>query len=134
MTSRPPTRLIQCRIEAMARAGLLLAVTLVLAACQPGEDRPRQQTDDLPPVGEALVAQERETCEADGGTFGRAPNGLNLCFRTPRDSGRSCTQNADCEGVCLARSRTCAPLIPLVGCNDVLIAPGRAITECRQQP
>ncbi|MEO0830775.1 MAG: hypothetical protein AAFY03_09995 [Pseudomonadota bacterium] len=118
------------------RAVLALLACLALAGCQTGEGSDggaSGQGGNLAPVGEALVEEQREACESGGGTFGRAPNGLNLCFSTPRDAGQRCEQNSDCEGVCLARSRTCAPLIPLVGCNEVLVGPGRVLTECRQQ-
>ena len=46
--------------------------------------------------------------------------GLHSCITPTRDAGKSCRKAGDCEGLCLARSRTCAPIEPLFGCNAVL--------------
>ncbi|MEO1154584.1 MAG: hypothetical protein AAFR34_00740 [Pseudomonadota bacterium] len=99
-------------------------LALVLAACQPAGS-------DLPPVGAALVTSQKEACEADGGRWG---TGLSeetfVCYRTPADAGQSCAVASDCEGLCLARSRTCAPVVPLFGCNEVLGRLGARTTLC----
>ena len=52
-----------------------------------------------------------------------------LLVRT-RDGGKSCKRERDCEGLCLARSRTCAPIQPLFGCNDILQDNGVMVTLC----
>ena len=36
----------------------------------------------------------------------------------------------DCDGMCLARSRTCSPIKPLFGCQDVLADNGTVGTVC----
>lgn len=110
------------------RLVIIALMALMVASCLPGQkDSPK----GLPPVGADLVAAARATCEKDGGTFGRGGiANTNVCLRTPRDAGKYCTQNSDCTSVCLARSRSCAPIDPLFGCNEVLIAPGSAATIC----
>lgn len=104
-----------------AFAGLLL---LGLAAC-------REETGALPPVGEDRVAVEEIACIADGGRWGAGPTaGVMVCYRDTRDGGQACRASGDCEGFCLARSRTCAPVTPLFGCNEVLGVGGAPSTVC----
>ncbi|WP_415184034.1 hypothetical protein [Phaeovulum sp.] len=101
-------------------------LALMLAACQPDPSTPK-----LEPVGAARVALARSACEKGGGAFRQLGGaGAFICQRTPKDAGKSCTSDADCEGACLARSMTCAPVIPLPGCNDVLTNSGMRVTEC----
>ncbi|MEO1307433.1 MAG: hypothetical protein AAFV38_05755 [Pseudomonadota bacterium] len=84
------------------------------------------------PVRSILFEQEQLACEKQGGRFGKGGDqGLNYCFRTPKDAGKACSGSADCEGICLAKSRTCAPVVPLLGCNEELVARGRVATTCR---
>jgi hypothetical protein len=97
----------------------------ILAGCQ------SDPVTTLPPVGAARVEQERLACFKQGGNFGPVGGGGSLaCVRPTRDSGKQCTRETDCEGRCLARSGTCAPLTPLFGCNDILQADGRRVTLC----
>lgn len=105
----------------------LMLVLSVLGSCfdrgpeplPPGPVTPEQQAD------------RQADCERRGGSFGSVGgSSLQVCFITPRDANRSCTSNSDCEGVCLARSRTCAPVIPLLGCNEVILDGGTVATEC----
>jgi hypothetical protein len=103
---------------------LAFAGALAAAACQPDEG-------DLPPVGEELVALQKAQCEADGDIWGRAgATGVFVCFRRTPDAGRRCTSADDCSGVCLARSQTCSPLDPLIGCQEVLTSSGARATLC----
>lgn len=89
--------------------------------------------EEAPPEPD-IFAQARAVCEAEDGRFGRAPGGTEarICFRTPDDANQPCRTNADCEGPCLARSRTCAPILPLLGCHDVILSSGMRATECIQ--
>lgn len=99
-------------------------LALALAACQPADS-------DLPLVGDALVSSQQATCEADGGRWGTGTNDSTfVCYRTPADAGDICSVASDCEGLCLARSRTCAPVVPLFGCNEVLGRLGARTTLC----
>lgn len=70
-------------------------------------------------------------CEKRGGAFvivGKS--GAFGCQTRTRDAGRSCRNSLDCEGSCLARSRSCAPIQPLFGCNDILQDDGRRVSLC----
>jgi hypothetical protein len=52
------------------------------------------------------------------------------CVTLTRDGGKACTRQSQCEGYCLARSGTCAPITPMFGCNDILQDDGREVTLC----
>ena len=54
-----------------------------------------------------------------------------VCQHEMPDSGRQCTKAGDCQGDCLARSRTCAPVRPLFGCNAILMDNGQTAVLCR---
>jgi hypothetical protein len=53
-----------------------------------------------------------------------------ICQFTTRDGGKRCTRESQCEGLCLARSGTCAPVEPLMGCHDILQDNGTRATQC----
>lgn len=116
----------------MPRLRVILAAILsliVLSGCVP-EDR----GSALPPVGEELVALEKARCEAGGGIWGATGDDGEragyVCFRQTRDAMKGCERDSDCEGFCLARSRTCAPVTPLLGCNEILTSLGVRSTVC----
>ncbi|MEE4121098.1 MAG: hypothetical protein V2I65_19030 [Paracoccaceae bacterium] len=98
------------------------------------EAAPIPEPEAEPDPTDARFAAARAACEKEGGRFGRAPGGgeARICFRTPRDANAPCRTGADCEGACLARSRTCAPILPLLGCHDVILSNGLRATECVQ--
>ena len=74
---------------------------------------------------------EQLLCEGGGGLWSEAGlEGIKTCVQRTRDAGKSCKRESDCEGLCLARSRSCAPIKPLFGCNDILQADGRQVTLC----
>ncbi len=56
--------------------------------------------------------------------------GANYCAKRMRDNGKRCTKGTECEGLCLARSGTCAPFDPLFGCNEILQDDGSRVTLC----
>lgn len=103
---------------------LALATGLAVAGCR------ESGSDALPPVGAAAVDAERAACAADGGAFSANGKGGFVCMRTPRDAGKACTKASDCSTACLARSKTCAPLDPLLGCQDILTEYGTRLTQC----
>lgn len=77
------------------------------------------------------VSPQALECMSTGGTWGQVPDTVAYsCFRQTRDAGKSCRRQTDCETECLARSRTCAPISPMFGCNPVLQADGREVTLC----
>jgi hypothetical protein len=55
---------------------------------------------------------------------------LRTCVFTTRDGGKQCNRESQCEGVCLARSGTCSPVKPLLGCNEILQDNGARVTLC----
>jgi hypothetical protein len=106
----------------VALSGAVL-MALSVAACEPKAPPP------LPAVGEKRIALETAACESQGGElsiFG----GLSQCRLRPTDGGKSCQTGRDCEGDCLARSMTCAPISPLSGCNEIVTDTGARVTEC----
>ncbi len=48
----------------------------------------------------------------------------------PAMAASNATARSDCQGECLARSRTCAPIRPLFGCNAVLMDNGAEVNLC----
>jgi len=103
---------------------VVLGAFALLAACQPDDG-------GLPPVGEELVAIQKARCEADGNIWGRAgAEGSFICLRRMPDAGKRCTSAGDCRGACLARSQTCSPFDPLIGCQEILTASGRRAMLC----
>lgn len=92
------------------------------------EAAPEPAPEPAPPV---VKSPAQIACEKLGGRLVRVGTGLAMaCQRVMRDAGKSCRRKSDCEGECLARSSTCAPLSPLFGCNDVLQDDGRQVTLC----
>ncbi|OYU39720.1 MAG: hypothetical protein CFE33_10165 [Pseudorhodobacter sp. PARRP1] len=88
----------------------------------------------VPPVVEEpprVLAPEELACVKTGGqwTVAGKAGGMS-CVRRMRDAGKSCRKKSDCEGDCLARSNSCAPIAPLFGCNDILQDNGVMVTLC----
>lgn len=102
-----------------------------LVSCVGQDDAPQTQSYGLEGFNPAGAAQAEQSCLSKGGQYvvgGRA--GLKVCFETPKDAGKSCQKSTDCESQCLARSKSCAPLTPLFGCNAILDSAGREVTIC----
>lgn len=79
----------------------------------------------------APPSPEQRACEGGGGRWSQTTSPLlHTCLHTTRDAGKSCRKQSDCEGLCLARSRTCAPVKPLFGCNPILQEDGTEATLC----
>ena len=83
-------------------------------------------------AGPATPKSERQkACERKGGTWASTGKGnLRTCVYPTRDAGKQCTRESQCEGVCLARSGTCSPVKPLLGCNEILQDNGARVTLC----
>lgn len=108
--------------------------TDVAAVDAPGADTdtsgpvavPAPAVPDVPARSSAQIA-----CEKSKGIWITAgKTGIKSCQTPLRDSGKQCRQDRDCEGQCLARSRTCAPYTPLFGCHEVLQDNGQQVTVC----
>lgn len=104
-------------------------LAILIASCEPVEDG---TTDSgLPPVGAAADAVQQARCEARGGNWARIPSGGGfVCLQATRDAGDFCSDASDCQGHCLARSRTCTPVTPFFGCHDILNAIGAEVRLC----
>lgn len=109
----------------MLRAAALVLALLGLAACQP--DQPPR----LPPVGTASTTQVKDACLASGGVYtGEEGSKGRVCIHYTKDAGKRCTSSNQCESACLARSQSCAPIRPLLGCQDILTDNGIPMTQC----
>lgn len=84
----------------------------------------------LPPPDPPMLAQQRAGCARIGGTLIERAAGVRSCVTPTRDGGQRCNAASACEGICLARSGTCAPFQPLFGCQEVFTLPGRRETLC----
>lgn len=113
----------------MIRSALLGALAFAaLAACNPDRDTPDTGLAGYDP-DRTLNAQA--ACSDDGGSWGKGGKaGGFVCYRETDDANRRCTAATDCEGFCLARSGTCAPVTPVFGCSDVLNSLGARSTLC----
>ena len=126
-----------------------LVFLLVLAGCQMAGDTldiaaptalqgPAVEVTSLDPVAlapepapAALKTPGQIACERRGGSFvGLARTGMMTCQLPTRDAGKQCRRESDCEGQCLARSGTCAPASPMLGCQSVLQEDGRRVELC----
>lgn len=116
-------------------------------AAGPGDPRPRLRPDAAaaPPAQDAAAAPVPEAapappaapkteaqvaCERRKGQWTGTGEGGHACIFHTRDGGKVCTSSRNCEGDCLARSGTCAPVRPLMGCNEILDDTGRRMTLC----
>ena len=114
-------------MSAIRQLMTVLVFGLLLAGCQEGGTDTAETDPAIPDV----FAPQRAACEKDGGRWGKVPNRDTFtCFRITRDANKLCSSARDCEGLCLARSRTCAPQTPLFGCHEVLSASGLRQTLC----
>lgn len=114
---------------ALSRGLIWVICATLLAACQ--EDGPMSSADAVGVPDLFRIAAEQ--CTKDGGRWSPAPGkATHVCYTTPRDAGKLCRVASDCEGHCLARSRTCSPIEPFYGCHEVLTDGGIQQTLCIQ--
>lgn len=111
----------------MRRAALIL-VLLAVAACREGTP---PDAGALPPLPDYLAEATRECTRAGGRMVEGSVPGLRFCQRQTSDGGKQCRRAQDCDGDCLARSGTCAPVTPLMGCHEILMANGVQAMLCR---
>jgi hypothetical protein len=77
------------------------------------------------------ASPEEVACRKKGGQWAKVGKGAGqTCVQRTRDAGKECTKASQCEGLCLARSGTCAPIAPLFGCNEILQNDGSRVTLC----
>lgn len=91
---------------------------------------PAPRNVDIDPANTDALDSDRVICEAKGGRWSRASGSSYACVYPTSDANNACTSPSQCEGYCLARSGTCAPVKPLFGCHDVVAASGGMQTVC----
>lgn len=104
----------------------------------PAPDDPAPQATDPAPqpdlavqVPEPPKSEQQLACERKKGRWSPTGKGsLRVCVFNTRDAGKQCTRESQCEGVCLARSGTCSPVRPLLGCHEILQDNGARVTLC----
>jgi hypothetical protein len=99
----------------------------VTEAAAPEPEVVPEVVPEPPPKSELQIACERKRGRWVGTGIG---GGLMICQFTTRDGGKSCTRESQCESLCLARSGTCAPVKPLLGCQEILQNDGSRATQC----
>ena len=140
----------------MTRLGAL-CLAIALLGCQPADDAPKSDAGapetaiaadvpgadaaalpvltaggETPVIGESNLAAVRAACLASDGRFSAPASDQGfICFLTPPDAGKSCLKSTDCTAECLARSRTCTPITPLLGRHEIFTATGYVVTQCR---
>ena len=109
------------------RLGAVLFAAIFLSSCQ--EDGPLGSSSVEPTPD--LFALQRMACQDDGGNWGPAAGTATyVCYRATRDANHQCRVASDCQSLCLARSRTCAPIQPFLGCHEILTEGGTRATQC----
>ena len=109
--------------------------TAPVTAAAPAPATPAPAPDAAPDAAAAVPttpkSEAQVSCEKKAGLWVQVGDtALKTCVKRTKDSGKRCTREADCESQCLARSGTCAPIKPLLGCNDVLQQNGARVTLC----
>ncbi len=98
----------------MLGAGLLMAG--VLASCMTKEEQ--------------VLAQQKVECLEAGGRWGRGGIlALQQCFPNYSDGGKSCNRDSDCQGMCMADTRSCSQTFSY-GCLSYLNDEGKAEEIC----
>lgn len=96
------------------------------AIADPSPTAVADQPAEAPVVKSALQID----CERKGGNWAVLLSEGAFCQTLTKDAGKHCKVAGDCEGACLARSQTCAPATPLLGCQSVMDSEGRVQEQC----
>ena len=94
------------------------------------ETEPDPEPGTEEPEPEDRNAEARAQCLKKGGSFAKTRAGGFVCVTNTSDALKTCTKSSQCEGACLARSRSCSPVAPLIGCHEILTDSGRLATVC----
>ncbi|AZQ66349.1 hypothetical protein EF888_03900 [Silicimonas algicola] len=114
-------------MSAIRRISTVLFCVLTLVACQEDGALPAEGDSTIPDV----MAGARTDCERAGGRWGLTSSKTSyVCYRAMPDANKTCRSADDCDGLCLARSRTCSPIEPFYGCHQVLSGSGLPQTMC----
>ncbi len=78
-----------------------------------------------------MKSSSQIACEKKRGRFVKVGDtSAFACVHDTRDAGKRCSKAGDCQGLCLARSRTCSPYTPVFGCQDILQQDGLRVKQC----
>ncbi len=114
-------------MSAIRRVMTVVLCSLLLLGCQENGFGVSESETDIPD----LFASEKLACERKGGNWALTPGRVAFtCYEQTRDANKFCATQRDCEGLCLARSRTCSPVKPMFGCHEILNADGVRQTLC----
>lgn len=92
---------------------------------------PETVPPEAAPAPAVVLSPEALACVKTGGQWATAgESGAKACVHFTKDRGKQCTKASQCEGYCLSRSGTCAPVTPLFGCNDIFQDDGSQATLC----
>jgi hypothetical protein len=126
--------------SAAPEASPLAAAVIETTSLDEPAAQPAPAPDEAAPAAPEATAEvaptlsaspEEARCFRTGGTWAAVgQSGAKACVTLTRDAGKACTRQSQCEGYCLARSGTCAPITPMFGCNDILQDDGREVTLC----
>jgi hypothetical protein len=125
-------------VDAAAQPGGGTTATAQTGSPEPQDDpapeavpEPAPQPDLAVEVPATPKSEQQLACEKKKGRWTRTgKSDLHTCVYTTRDGGKQCTRESQCEGLCLARSGTCSPIKPLLGCNEILQDNGARVTLC----
>ncbi len=95
---------------------------ILLSACRDGEEA---KGYDFP--GDRA---RKRACIEEGGHWERAGMIGHACLFRTKDAGKSCTRATDCEGTCLADTRSCSAIRPMFGCYSMLDENGEKLEIC----
>ncbi|MEO8530156.1 MAG: hypothetical protein ABI459_02955 [Deltaproteobacteria bacterium] len=108
---------------------LILSLVFVVMAALNGCQSKTDVVDDVGSPENSVLAAEK--CTRTGGIWSTlSETQVNLCVQPTGQGAQSCQTRSDCKGECFAKSKTCAPYKPLIGCNEVIGANGATQTLC----
>lgn len=106
---------------------MAVVLLVLLAACR---DEPAPDYG-IPNYDPNMLDRQHAACAERGGSFRKSGiSGGWVCFQPMPDANEPCATSSDCDGLCLARSKTCTPIMPLIGCHEVVLASGAVVKQC----
>jgi hypothetical protein len=115
--------------QAAGPDAVVAAVADADPAPQPTDPAP--SADPVAAVPEVPKGAAQLACEKKGRRWIRVgQTAVSTCVKLTDQGDKRCTRKSQCEGECLARSGTCSPVEPLLGCNEVLQDNGARVTLC----
>jgi outer membrane biosynthesis protein TonB len=93
--------------------------------------QPLAEPEAMPPVPKEQKSETQLACEKKNSIWSKVgSSGAAICIKRTKDGGKRCTNGKQCEGECLARSGSCSPFEPLLGCNEIFSDSGVRSSLC----